>query len=216
MFQVTAGDMFFLWPGVPHKFQENAEDPWSFDWVRVEGPGCEGFGRAWGASAETPVIRVHNLQKAHEGFFALLDYFGHPARVAHEAVSLLFNLLAVTAPAEDQADDGDPADFHHLVRHAEIIFETHLHEGLNINQLTQHLEVSRATLWRAFQEERHMSPLQALQQARLHRARELLQRPDLKIHEIARLSGFRNEKYFQRWFRKRTGSPPGLWRKLPS
>lgn len=51
---------------------------------------------------------------------------------------------------------------------------------------------------------------------RLSKAKELLQRTDLKVYEIAEMVGFRNTEHFIRVFSKQVGVPPSTYKKTSS
>ncbi len=56
--------------------------------------------------------------------------------------------------------------------------------------------------------------MQYLQRLRLDRACWHLANPYLRVHEVAAASGYEDENYFARLFRKRFGLAPGRWRAL--
>lgn len=58
-----------------------------------------------------------------------------------------------------------------------------------------------------------LSPTQFRLQARLARARHLLEHSDLSLAEISDATGFHDEMHFSRIFHRETGHPPGAYRR---
>jgi len=57
--------------------------------------------------------------------------------------------------------------------------------------------------------------LEYLVRLRLNRALQLLvERPDLRVHEVGEAVGYPDTNYFIRLFRQREGSTPGQFRSL--
>ncbi|MDY6313601.1 MAG: helix-turn-helix transcriptional regulator [Clostridia bacterium] len=68
--------------------------------------------------------------------------------------------------------------------------------------------ISEATLRRKFLMYREMSPKQYLMKLRMNKALTLLVKGEYSVKEISRISGFNDEKYFSRIFKKTYSLPP--------
>jgi AraC-like DNA-binding protein len=55
--------------------------------------------------------------------------------------------------------------------------------------------------------------MQFVRALRIHKAKQLLERGDLNVSEVAFEVGFDDPKYFGRVFAEETGMPPTQWRK---
>jgi len=73
--------------------------------------------------------------------------------------------------------------------------------------------VSKNTLLRTFRRCYGVSPIDYLIRHRLKRARDLLDRRDLSITDVAFQVGFMDSNYFSRQFRRVYGKPPSLYRR---
>lgn len=100
-----------------------------------------------------------------------------------------------------------------LTGRAMQIMDSHLGQGLTLTELARMCGCGPSTLNRAFQRARKISPLEAMAELQLRRAKDLLLRTNHKLAHIARECGFAQEKYFSRWFSDRAGQPPGAWRR---
>jgi len=84
--------------------------------------------------------------------------------------------------------------------------------GLNVEELLQHLTVSRATLERRFTKALGHSPKDEILRLRLDRAGELLRETDYNLAQIATLCGFKTAAHLSVTFKAKFGVSPGHYR----
>ena len=72
--------------------------------------------------------------------------------------------------------------------------------------------MSPRTFLRVWQKPFHISPGAYLLRKQLEEARRLLVETELKVYEIAELTGFSDPFYFSRFFKARTGLSPKEYR----
>jgi AraC-like DNA-binding protein len=87
--------------------------------------------------------------------------------------------------------------------------EANCHRPINRETVAAHLRMHPVHISRLFKTEGKCSVTDYLRTVRLRRARQLLQEPGLTITEVAALSGFTSQSYFNRVFTKTFGRPPG-------
>ena len=73
--------------------------------------------------------------------------------------------------------------------------------------------ISRTHLCRAFKKYYHATPMHYALQLRLEHAQDLLLNPEHRLQDVAEQSGFNDEYYFNRCFKREIGLSPGTWRK---
>jgi transcriptional regulator GlxA family with amidase domain len=88
-----------------------------------------------------------------------------------------------------------------------------LGEALTIPQLASHARVSTRSLTRLWREETGVSPHQWLLNARINRARELLEVTDLQVEQIAVRCGFGSGTNRRARFRDTVGTTPTAYRR---
>ncbi|MBL8995083.1 MAG: helix-turn-helix transcriptional regulator [Spirochaetia bacterium] len=86
-------------------------------------------------------------------------------------------------------------------------------EPIRIGGLNDNALVSSDALRHAFRKEFGLSPLRYLIQKRIEEAKRLLAASSDPIREVARQTGFEDEFYFSRVFKKETGLSPRAFRK---
>ncbi len=87
--------------------------------------------------------------------------------------------------------------------------------GWDADTLAALIGVTPQHLARLFRRSLGQSPLEYLGRLRLNRALQLLvDRPDLRIHEVGAAVGYPDPNYFIRLFRRHEGRTPGEFREL--
>jgi len=89
----------------------------------------------------------------------------------------------------------------------------HLNTVHTVDSLALHANMSPRTFARRFQEQTGTTPLQWLLNARIDRARELLEESELSIDQTAFLSGFGSAVTFRSRFRRVVGLTPTEYRR---
>ncbi|WP_456718244.1 MULTISPECIES: transcriptional regulator FtrA [unclassified Bradyrhizobium] len=88
----------------------------------------------------------------------------------------------------------------------------HLDQDLAIDRLASRAGMSRRTFIRRFEEATGMSPGDWVVQARVSRARELLEATQLSIEDVAAATGFGSAEALRHHFRQRIGTSPMRYR----
>lgn len=95
-----------------------------------------------------------------------------------------------------------------------IINEEYFNQDLSLTMLSERVGLSETYFSTLFKQEMEQSFVKYLSMVRLERAKHLLKQTDLKIFDIALQSGFSDEAYFSRVFKKITNVSPSEWRSL--
>lgn len=94
-----------------------------------------------------------------------------------------------------------------------IFFENFRDRDFSIREVEQTSGMSEVHFRRLFKSLHGMSPQQFLLSLRINAAKELLLSSDMSLKEISESSGFSDNCYFSRIFRKKTGFSPSEYRK---
>ncbi|WP_145262769.1 DNA-binding transcriptional regulator [Planctomycetes bacterium Pan216] len=89
----------------------------------------------------------------------------------------------------------------------------HACDGINVNDLTRVLPLSRRVLESRFQQLLGRTPHETIVEQRIDRVRQLLRETELPLAVIAERSGFRHVEYMSTLFRRRVGVPPSHFRR---
>lgn len=114
-------------------------------------------------------------------------------------------------PDEVDAPD-EPFTQHRLIRHIAAYLEEHLQEHVTVKQLAERFHLNASYLSVLFKKETGRTISDFVQDARMNRAKSLLQDPGVKVYEVADRVGFQTTAYFSYLFKKRTGVTPQEYR----
>ena len=85
-------------------------------------------------------------------------------------------------------------------------------DGASVQDLVDHLSVSRSWLERNFRKLLNRSPQAEIRTVQVKRCKELLRTTTLSLEKIARLAGFDHPEYMSVVFKRETGHTPGQYR----
>jgi AraC-like DNA-binding protein len=74
--------------------------------------------------------------------------------------------------------------------------------GFSVEDLSHHLGISRATLYKKIISLTGKSPLEFIRTIRMQQAAQLLEKSQLTVAEVAYQVGFNNPKYFAKYFKE--------------
>jgi transcriptional regulator GlxA family with amidase domain len=152
-------------------------------------------------------------------FSASLDLALHLVRMrAGASVARTTSKITLTTPGRTLQSPYIEEAFNDSVRQA---FSTSVRRGLldNLDQeydltaLAAAHHVSTRTMLRRFRAETGQTPLDFLQAARVHRAKQLLESTDLSVEQIARSVSYQDTGTFRRLFTGAVGLTPSSYRR---
>lgn len=115
-----------------------------------------------------------------------------------------------------RAGGGNDRDARSPADAAKVIIDEHYRESIGVTYLSDTLMLSKDYLRHEFKKQYGVSPMQYLITKRIENAKNMLDGTALKIRDIAVQSGFENEYYFSRIFRKVAGISPKAYRDRPA
>ncbi len=103
-----------------------------------------------------------------------------------------------------------------LLFRAVELMELHVSQQLNVNDFTEALKTTPATLNRVFRQHFNISTINYFIDLKMKTAKSLLLNTNMQIQEIAQNTGYSNPLYFSAEFKKRVGISPREFRKKAS
>ena len=155
--------------------------------------------------AESRLLNFSDPESMIEKIWALKDAVTSP--ITENAVQTFRFLIDLSEQIE--GNDFIRTPFSHAV----AIMGSNFQEDLQIPAIASHVGVSGNTLRRMFQRELHCSPLEYLNSVRMKFAVEKLRHTNLRIKEIAIMSGFSSSVRFCTAFMEKHHMTPGEFRK---
>lgn len=206
--QVSAGTFYVMFPDADQHYQTKKDTAWSIQWVIVDGKQVEAFLSELGLTPENPFLRVEDPQRLKETFDHIFEYTKADTM---ENKMLCFSwLYRMFAQLLEQKDSLEKIG---VIRRAEEYIRLHLTENLTVSQIAGQFYLNANYFTKLFKSELGVTPLHYINQKRVEKGKYLLEHTRLGIGEIAGETGFTDELYFSRVFRKYVGISPLAYRK---
>lgn len=208
------GDGFYLRPDEPHSYEAEGPGGAVVDWMGFDGPGIEAA-LAGGPLVRSGVYRLTGTGTVDRVFDRTWAAASEPGVPGARLSACVYDLLMVLT--EVAAGLGQASAASGLGR-LEPVLAALAHRPAHpwdVDVLATMIGVTPQHLGRLFRRALGQPPLEYLVRLRLNRALQLLvDRPDLRIHEVGAAVGYPDPNYFIRLFRRREGRTPGQFRDL--
>lgn len=212
-YRIEAGMFFWIPPLVKHRLLCSSDSVRKFAFVfhaeeRSGMPAETTFENAF--AAELPEIvsenirQIENESKDPKRISRLL--IGN--RVFESIVAFFRAAGLVEARAVPQTSAADPR-----LTIAKRYVSDNVELPIKVSELAAHCYMSPKQLTRLFLAKEGVTPSEYIAKARLYRIMELL-RGEASLKEISDKMNFPNEYYFNAFFKKNYGMPPGAYRKM--
>ncbi|NMO95082.1 helix-turn-helix transcriptional regulator [Paenibacillus lemnae] len=206
-YPVKTGQVICLFPNVPHRYEADIE-PWGMLFIAFEGSLCAPLLEQAGIH-RSGAYTVSDPEGLHADLMPILDSVNEEGPFdAAGASKLLYSLLLDL----DKVISTNRHQVHlHVQRLQPVLnyIREHCHRALTIQQLAEQAGITPQYLCSLFKSTMNLRPMEYVNRERINRSKQLIfQEPGLKIHEIARQSGFEHGSYFCTVFKKLEGVTP--------
>lgn len=194
---------FIMEPNVVSSYKADHDEPWSYLWIGFEGSLAEPILEQLGLSHHSPTFSADCGQQLLSVVTDILkcEHIGIRKELQMQALLLrFFSCLADTICSDNLLFQREKQNYY--VRAAEAFIRERYADDLKMQEIAQHVGISRGYLVTLFQNILHMSPSEYLANFRLTRAHEQLAITDLPISTIAEKCGYQNPLVFSRAFKK--------------
>ena len=106
-----------------------------------------------------------------------------------------------------------PGKNDYRLRQIHGFIEDNITGSITTGDISKHMFLSEKQVSRIIKQSMGVSTKEYVLRKKLDRAKELLKSTDLSIKQIAELLGFSSEYYFNQFFKREEGFPPGVFRK---
>ncbi|OCT11077.1 hypothetical protein A8709_05110 [Paenibacillus pectinilyticus] len=121
--------------------------------------------------------------------------------ILHLSKNTLEEVMKTTAPHKISSSNS-------IIAKAQQYIRTHFHEDLSLDSVADFVFLNPVYFCRLFKQYTGLNFTDYLTQIRVEEAIELLRTNKFKIYEVGQKVGYPNSKYFNRVFKKMTGSTP--------
>jgi len=210
--RVEPGNAFLLFPGVWHRYTPDSETGWREHWIGFNGEVALRWRQSRFISPKNPLLKISAEDTVLAVFSRVMQSIrtNRPAlqQIMAGATSYLLGLFYSAQQAQPAAQAHQSNAIELAIAH----IHTEFARDLNMMHLAEEIGVSYSWFRSTFVAHTGLSPHQYLLELRLVRARNLLAETNLSVKEIAMQTGFEDEHYFSRLFRRKMNLTPGQFR----
>jgi AraC-like DNA-binding protein len=217
--RARAGDGMYLRPREFHAYVSDGRQAAVVDWLCFDGSGVEGA-LAGGPLSRSGVYRLADpspVNRAFEEAWSVASGGGAHGRgpTAARLSARVYEILMVLNEAAAGPGQSSVAEGVRRLQPALRALDKRPAAAWDVDSIASIIGVTPQHLGRLFRGALGQSPMEYLIRSRMNLAlRLLLERPDLRVHEVGAAVGYPDPNYFIRLFRDREGSTPGQFRAL--
>lgn len=212
-YELSAGHGFLAVPSQVIHYAADQNDPWQYCWVGFNGTEAAHLLQLAGLSAEHPVFRYDKDARLEDELKAILRATGSrpsdEARMRGRLLEFLASLIELIGTNQRYAGDSNRR---HVDRALQFI-QYNYSRPIGVGDIAASAGISRSQLYRLFIRYLSISPTEYLTKFRIREACFLLCSQGLSVSEAAYSSGFSDQLYFSRVFKKEKGMSPSRYLK---
>lgn len=210
-YRLSAGSGFLLIPGLIASYAADREDPWEYCWVGFNGTDAKRLMEQTGLLDREPAFRYGNNRRLQELIDNICKSSGSdPASEARMEAGLLLFLSALMDQFGRPAGPLRGNGFEYVQKAIKFI-DYNYSGNISIGNVAASAGISRSHLYRLFMQHISMPPNEYLVRYRINKASALLKTGRLTVGEAAYSTGFSDQLYFSRAFKKYMGVPPSRY-----
>lgn len=209
-YRIEQGESFLITPYEVVHYYPDEQQSWEYEWVDFVGDDAENYLRKLGIPFCCGVLPAVKDEEIHIFFQMLqgMELFHGQKGVAN---GLLHAILGKYADVLREKGDYTPEKEQNRLATAIMLIHTYYHRPFfHVDTLCEMLQVSRATLYRLFQENLQSAPSRYLLQYRLTQAEKMLEM-GVSVKNAALSCGFSDAFYFSKMFKKYRGAAPSAY-----
>jgi AraC-like DNA-binding protein len=203
--KVNAGDIFFLFPNIWHRFKPNDNTGWDEYWVEFDGDLINYYRTNEFLNPGNPIITIGFHEEIAENYMKIINLIqdekpGFQYIASGILVQILGQLFALKKyhPFEGKIIENQ-------IRQAKLIILENMSVEILQEKIARSIGMGYSSYRKKFKEYTGLSPAQYQISLKIGKAKGLLITSNLSLKEIAYILGFESIDYFFRLFRQKTG-----------
>lgn len=208
---LSAGDSYLLRANETYRFCNESGEPWTRIWVEVAGnivvPVLDAYGLTHsmcfkGISILEQMKQIHSIAVT----FSNRDLIMEQCCDVFVKICQYIRQQLLTQKKESIVSED--------IQVLKEYLDTHLSERFTLESCSEAVSLSVSQLIRKFRAAYGMPPYEYLNQRRIEAAKQLLVETTYSVQKISELVGFQDPYYFSKYFKKKCGKSPKLYREL--
>ena len=194
--KVRAGETFFLPPNVDFCYYPDKNDPWEYVFISASGEEIGRYASELNYTLQSPIRSCFSTFQMKN---LLLDFFKTPTPSYFKAYSLLLAIFDSTIPDIHEEELGEEG----LIESIKIFIENKYFDcNFTVDSLLEFTHFSHSYLCRIFKKHTKKTIISYLNERRMHQAKELLLKSNMKVSAISQAIGYKEYTYFLMLFKK--------------
>ena len=197
----------------PHYYRSNDEE-WEFFWIHLNGLGVDGMVNAVNYSG-IHIVNIENTGDFRLRIQQMINTAEYNDIQSLSAISTDIHIILNTMIRDSFCMNSDYTGTSHMaeIQAAVQFIEGNYMNAISIENITDHIHVSKYYFIRLFKQYMGMTPYSYLINYRINRSKILLRTENISVGEIAGKTGFSDVSNFITQFKKQTGQKPMDYRK---
>ena len=210
---IKAGSVFFLFPGVWHRYAPDPETGWVESWIEFEGEIPDKLRQAGKLNPRRAIFPLGEQPDLTDMFDRCHSFAKNPpveqgALLATTALQILAIILSISQTPSDTTPRKQE-----MIRHAQNLMMEYCDQPLTMRELAKKVNAGYTYFRRSFREHTGLSPKQYLLALRLRRVKSLLANSAMTVKEIADHMGYSSPYHLSADFTRHAGVSPTNWRR---
>lgn len=212
-YELQQGQGFLIEPEAVTFYKADEKNPWSYLWIGFAGEQAEEYLQDLGLNSNQLVFQSEQGKDLKRIVAKMLSYHSASGTDQYYLQSLLYEFFAVLTKDARLADVTKETKESIYVQKSINFIRNNYSAGIGVQDIADHVCVSRSYLYKLFEETLQMSPKDFLTQFQISRSKELLTVTDLSIEGVAMSCGYGDALVYSKTFKKIMGMPPSVYRK---
>jgi len=207
---IKAGQYFIIPANTPHSYGSYKNSSWEVSWVHFDGGICCDLAANLCDNKYGSAIDGGELTHAFELFADIISRLerGLTLDSCSYASMRIWNFFADIIHYRNISAEGDQD----AVQQAIDIMYEHVEGQLNLDDVSEQVDLSPTYLCRTFKNKTGHSPIDYFIRLKIQRACQYLDLTDLRVKEVSLKVGYDDPYYFSRIFKKIMGCSPAKYR----
>jgi len=195
--KISEGAVFFLFPGVWHRYKPLYQTGWKEHWISFNGVQPKLFKKYDILPAGSDILHIGLDEKIIEIYNMILELIESEKIGFKETLSALtYQLIARIISIEKSKKFGNK-EIEASIQKAKALMMDSMDKRIDFEELANEIGVGYSWFRRMFKHYTGLAPAQYFLQLKLNKAKDLLLNSSLSIKEISVITGFESQYYFQ-------------------
>ena len=209
-YNLSVGDGFLVVPSCVASYAADTEEPWEYCWVGFNGSDAKQLVDQTGLNEENPVFHYEHDGKLEGLLTDICNVSGSTPAAEARMLGGLYLFMAELIDHLGNASTQRTTGYEYVQKAIKFI-DYNYSRDIDIEDVAESAGISRSHLYRIFMQHVSMPPNEYLMRYRINKAAALLKAGNLSVGEVAYSTGFSDQLYFSRVFKKYKGVPPSRY-----